>query len=183
MLHKEVATQLETAGINYTKAEKELAINNIAKELKNVDGLVYYPASSTLDVSKGGTVAYTDGESLFGTAIYGKTEKRGFSSVKQSLERAEEAGFAKADIKIYEKNPKTGELDEVTDLTKGAESLYGGNFYIGHQFKRAFDSRDATTFGADSVTTTGRWAGSEYYGYLNSRFDGGGLRQHTKLLM
>ena len=171
VLHKEVATQLETAGINYTKAEKELAINNIAKELKNVDGLVYYPASSTLDVSKGGTVAYTDGESLFGTAIYGKTEKRGFSSVKQSLERAEEAGFAKADIKIYEKNPKTGELDEVTDLTKGAESLYGGNFYIGHQFKRAFDSRDATTFGADSVTTTGRWAGSEYYGYLNSRFD------------
>ena len=171
VLHKALYDQLETAGINYTKAEKEASLRNIVEELKEVDGLTLYMGSSKLEPKFGGTIAATDGESLFGTAVYGKTEKRGFATVAEATERAVEAGISPTDFTILQKNPKTGELDPVVAVTKEEPSLYGGNYYVSRKFSRAFDSRDAALYGGDSVTSAGRLKYASFVADVTAKFD------------
>ena len=173
-LHKSLYDTLETAGINYTKAEKEASLKAISEELNNVDGMTLYMGSSTLEPRFGGTIAATDGESLFGTAVYGKTEKKGFGSVAQALERADEAGMGRSEVTIYKKNNSTGELDEIAptaETVAEAGTPYGGDYYIGRKFSRAFDSRDAAIYGGDAVTSSGRLRNSSFIGDVTSRFD------------
>ena len=176
VLHKSLYDQLETAGINYTKAEKEASLRNIVEELKEVDGLTLYMGSSKLEPKFGGTISATDGESLFGTAVYGKTEKGGFASAVEASERAIESGIPASEFQLLKRNLKTGELDVVPATLKEVADLETlplkrGSYFIGRKFSRAFDSRDAALYGGDSVTSVGRLKNASFIADVTSKFD------------
>jgi hypothetical protein len=124
--HAGIYDNLRTSGINYTDAEKVAALQQTTRDIAEVQGMHLRMESTTLS---------TDGESLFGTAMYGKTSEKSFDSAEAAAKAALDSGIPIEEVSFFVRNAKTGELDRVPltagELTeKGAiptsRALFGG---------------------------------------------------------
>lgn len=161
---RDIVTQTETSGINYTELEKATARKSVDDLVANVQGM-------TLKVPQ--SVVLNDGERYTVKAMYG-TEKGGFKTIKDAQERFNEifgASTEKVVPTFFKRNPETGEWIQATEqeLTKGRGKF--GQWYAQATFDHVYNPYDKGVFGIDVVSKAGGGIKGGYLFDASARFD------------